>query len=45
MMQLTDSEREPLETFWTQLDESFKEVQRLSLVNQQIVRRSQQQID
>lgn len=45
MMQLPDSEREPLETLWAQLDESLKEVQRLSLVNQQIVRRGQQQVD
>lgn len=45
MAQLPESERQPLETLWSELDESLAEVQRLSLVNQQIVRRGQQQVD
>ena len=37
--------RQQLETAWQQLDALLTEVQQLSLVNQQIVRRGQQQVD
>jgi len=37
--------RQQLETAWQQLDALLTEVQQLSLINQQIVRRGQQQVD
>jgi len=45
MRSLGNSERQRLETLWQQLDTLLGEVQQLSLVNQQIVRRGQQQVD
>jgi len=38
-------EREHLESLWSNLDALLAEVKQLSLVNQQIVRRGQQQVD
>lgn len=45
MQSLPGENRQQLETLWQQLDALLADVQQKSLVNQQIVRRGQQQVD
>lgn len=45
MQQLPQPQRQQLEALWTQLDAALADVQKMSMVNQQIVRRGQQQVD
>jgi len=45
MQSLPSDNRQQLESLWQQLDSQLADVQQKSLVNQQIVRRGQQQVD
>lgn len=45
MAALPAAQKTKLEALWNSLDEKLSEVQKLSMVNQQIVRRGQQQVD